>query len=41
MMDRMQKRGQKIVVELHIESEWYDTTSDNVIAEITGSQYPD
>lgn len=40
MFARMQARGQKIEVELHLESSWYDTTSDNVIAEITGSEYP-
>lgn len=26
---------------MELESEWYQTTSDNLIAEITGSQYPD
>ena len=32
--------GQKIVVHLHTESEWYESTSDNIIAEITGSELP-
>jgi carboxypeptidase Q len=25
---------------LHTESEWYESTSDNIIAEITGSELP-
>lgn len=40
MFERMSQRGQTIEVELHLENSWYDTTSDNILAEITGSKYP-
>jgi carboxypeptidase Q len=41
MLQRMQDRGQKIEVHLHIESEWYKSRSDNLIAEITGEERPE
>jgi len=42
MMARMQARGKKIVVNLYMEAENYPpVTSQNVVAEITGSTYPD
>lgn len=41
MFDRMKKRGQKIVVHLKMGGQQYETTSDNVLAEIKGSKYPD
>ncbi len=42
MIDRMTKRGQKVVVRLKMEAQTLpDTTSRNVMAEITGSEFPE
>ncbi|CAD8186171.1 unnamed protein product [Paramecium pentaurelia] len=41
MLDRMKKRGQKVVVEIKTGGQQYKTTSDNVFAEIKGYKYPD
>lgn len=41
MLQRMQDRGQKIRVHLEMYNEVYVGTSHNLIAEITGSQYPE
>ena len=42
MLHRMQERGQRIVVKLDMEAHMLpDVESRNVIAEVTGSEYPD
>ncbi|CAD8164736.1 unnamed protein product [Paramecium octaurelia] len=41
MIDRMRQRGQKVVIEIKTGGSQYKTTSDNVLAEIRGSKYPD
>ncbi|PIQ61236.1 MAG: carboxypeptidase [Bacteroidetes bacterium CG12_big_fil_rev_8_21_14_0_65_60_17] len=42
MMQRMQDRGQRIRVRLRMEDYWLpDAESANVVAEITGSEFPD
>ncbi|CAD8099986.1 unnamed protein product [Paramecium primaurelia] len=41
MIDRMRQRGQKVVIEIKTSGQQYKTTSDNILAEIRGSKYPD
>ncbi|CAD8184848.1 unnamed protein product [Paramecium octaurelia] len=41
MIDRMRQRGQKVVIEIMTSGQQYKTTSDNILAEIKGSKYPD
>ncbi|CAD8064304.1 unnamed protein product [Paramecium sonneborni] len=41
MFQRMQDRGQKIIVDLELNNEFKSSTSHNIIAEIQGSTYPD
>ena len=42
MFERMQKRGQKIIVNLYMEAQFLpNTNSSNVVGEIVGSTYPE